>query len=103
MPDMESLQRAPTVHQIDVVVIGAGGAGLRAARGLAEADIPVAILSKVPFKLAHTREAQGGIAAQRGGPDSFEIHLQDTVKGGNYLVDADAADILVKEAPRGAR
>ena len=96
---MESLQRTPTIHQIDVVVIGAGGAGLRAARGLAEADIPVAILSKVPFKLAHTREAQGGIAAQRGAPDSFEIHLQDTVKGGNYLVDADAADILVKEAP----
>jgi succinate dehydrogenase / fumarate reductase flavoprotein subunit len=99
MSDMESLRKPPTVHQIDVAIIGAGGAGLRAARGLAEADIPVAILSKVPFKLAHTREAQGGIAAQRGTPDSFEIHLQDTVKGGNYLVDADAADILVREAP----
>ena len=99
MSNLESLRKPPTVHQIDVAVIGAGGAGLRAARGLAEADIPVAILSKVPFKLAHTREAQGGIAAQRGGPDSFELHLQDTVKGGNYLVDVDAANILVREAP----
>ena len=96
---MENLRQAPVVHQIPVAIIGAGGAGLRAARGLAEADIAVAIFSKVPFKLAHTREAQGGIAAQRGGPDSFELHLKDTIKGGNYLVDADAADILVKDAP----
>ena len=96
---MESLRQPPVIHQIPVAIIGAGGAGLRAGRGLAEADIPVAIFSKVPFKLAHTREAQGGIAAQRGGPDSFELHLKDTIQGGNYLVDADAADILVKDAP----
>ena len=96
---MESLRQPPVIHQIPVAIIGAGGAGLRAGRGLAEADIPVAVFSKVPFKLAHTREAQGGIAAQRGGPDSFELHLKDTIQGGNYLVDADAAHILVKDAP----
>ncbi len=89
-------------HEYDVVIIGAGGAGLRAVVGCAEAGLKTACLTKVFPTRSHTVAAQGGIAASLGnmGPDHWRWHMYDTVKGSDWLGDQDAIEYLVREAPR---
>src|SRR4030042_5146563 len=85
----------------DVVIVGAGLAGLRAAVEVTgHAD--VALISKVYPTRSHSGAAQGGIAAALGNEeaDSWEWHMYDTVKGGDFLTDQDAAEVLAKDAPR---
>jgi succinate dehydrogenase / fumarate reductase flavoprotein subunit len=88
------------IHKIDAIVVGAGGAGLYAALELSKRGIPVAVLSKMYPTRSHTGTAQGGICAALGNveEDHWEWHMYDTVKGGDYLVDQDAAEILAQEA-----
>jgi len=88
-------------HTFDVVVVGAGGAGLRATLGCAEAGLKTACISKVFPTRSHTVAAQGGIAASLGnmGPDDWRWHMYDTVKGSDWLGDQDAIEYLVREAP----
>jgi succinate dehydrogenase / fumarate reductase flavoprotein subunit len=85
----------------DVVIVGAGLAGLRAAVEAAE-NADVALISKVFPTRSHSGAAQGGIAAALGNEeqDSWEWHMYDTVKGGDFLTDQDAAEVLAKDAPR---
>ena len=85
----------------DILIVGAGLAGLRAAMEAAP-FAQVALLSKVYPTRSHSGAAQGGIAAALGNeePDSWEWHMFDTVKGGDYLADQDAAEILAQDAPR---
>ena len=89
-------------HQYDVVVLGAGGAGLRAAVGLSEAGLKTACISKVFPTRSHTSAAQGGISAALGnmGEDDWRWHMYDTVKGSDWLGDQDCIEYLCKEAPR---
>jgi succinate dehydrogenase / fumarate reductase flavoprotein subunit len=86
-------------HQFDAVIVGAGGAGLMAALH-ASKEANVAVVSKLYPTRSHTGAAQGGIAAALGNmePDSWEWHMYDTVKGGDYLVDQDAAEFLARDA-----
>ena len=88
-------------HTFDVVVVGAGGAGLRATLGMAEQGLKTACITKVFPTRSHTVAAQGGIAAslQNMGPDSWQWHLYDTVKGSDWLGDTDAQEYMVREAP----
>ncbi len=88
-------------HQHDVVIVGAGLAGLRAALEVVDAA-DVALVSKVFPTRSHSGAAQGGIGAALGNeePDSWEWHMYDTVKGGDYLVDQDAAEVLAQDAIR---
>lgn len=88
-------------HKFDVVVVGAGGAGLRATLGMAEQGLKTACITKVFPTRSHTVAAQGGIAAslQNMGPDSWQWHLYDTVKGSDWLGDVDAMEYLAREAP----
>jgi len=88
-------------HTYDVVVVGAGGAGLRATVGLAEAGLSTACLSKVFPTRSHTVAAQGGISAALGnmGEDDWRWHMYDTVKGSDWLGDQDAIEYMCKEAP----
>ena len=90
-----------TDHRYDVVVVGAGGAGLRATFGLAEAGLSTACLSKVFPTRSHTVAAQGGISAALGnmGEDDWRWHMYDTVKGSDWLGDQDAIEFMCKEAP----
>ena len=90
----------PAVHEYQAVIVGAGGAGLWAALELARSNVKTAVLSKLYPTRSHTGAAQGGICAALGNieEDSPEWHMYDTVKGGDYLVDQDAADILTREA-----
>jgi succinate dehydrogenase / fumarate reductase flavoprotein subunit len=87
-------------HTYDVVVVGAGGAGLRATLGLAEQGLSTACLSKVFPTRSHTVAAQGGISAALGnmGPDDWRWHMYDTVKGSDWLGDQDAIEYMCKEA-----
>ncbi|MXZ50465.1 MAG: succinate dehydrogenase flavoprotein subunit [Rhodobacteraceae bacterium] len=89
-------------HTYDVVVVGAGGAGLRATLGMVENGLRTACITKVFPTRSHTVAAQGGIAASLGnmGPDGWQWHLYDTVKGSDWLGDNDAMEYLVREAPR---
>ncbi len=89
-------------HTYDVVVVGAGGAGLRATLGMAEQGLKTACITKVFPTRSHTVAAQGGIAASLGnmGPDSWQWHLYDTVKGSDWLGDLDAMEYLAREAPK---
>ncbi|TDQ61647.1 succinate dehydrogenase subunit A [Maritalea mobilis] len=89
-------------HEFDVVVVGAGGAGLRATLGMAEQGLRTACISKVFPTRSHTVAAQGGIAASLGnmGPDSWQWHMYDTVKGSDWLGDNDAMEYLAREAPK---
>jgi succinate dehydrogenase / fumarate reductase flavoprotein subunit len=89
-------------HDYDVVVVGAGGAGLRATLGMAEQGLRTACVTKVFPTRSHTVAAQGGIAASLGnmGPDSWQWHMYDTVKGSDYLGDTDAMEYLAREAPK---
>jgi fumarate reductase flavoprotein subunit len=86
----------------DVVVIGGGGAGLRAAIAVAEANsrLSVAIVSKVYPMRSHTVSAEGGAAAVAGADDSLDEHAYDTVSGSDWLCDQDAVEAFVAEAPR---
>ncbi|MBX9465005.1 MAG: succinate dehydrogenase flavoprotein subunit [Aquamicrobium sp.] len=88
-------------HKFDVVVVGAGGAGLRATLGMAEQGLKTACITKVFPTRSHTVAAQGGIAAslQNMGPDNWQWHLYDTVKGSDWLGDVDAMEYLAREAP----
>ena len=88
-------------HQVDVVIIGAGLSGLRAAIELGE-DTTVAVISKVFATRSHSGAAQGGIGAALGNEeeDSWEWHMFDTVKGSDYLGDQDAIEIMTQDAPR---
>jgi succinate dehydrogenase / fumarate reductase flavoprotein subunit len=88
-------------HSFDVVVVGAGGAGLRATLGMAEQGLKTACITKVFPTRSHTVAAQGGIAAslQNMGPDHWQWHLYDTVKGSDWLGDVDAMEYLAREAP----
>ncbi|WP_237246376.1 succinate dehydrogenase flavoprotein subunit [Sideroxyarcus emersonii] len=85
----------------DVVVVGAGGAGMRAALSLSEAGLKVAVLSKVFPTRSHTVAAQGGIAASLGNvnEDNWHWHMYDTVKGSDYLGDQDAIEFMCRAAP----
>ena len=88
-------------HEYDVVVVGAGGAGLRATLGMAEQGLRTACITKVFPTRSHTVAAQGGIAASLGnmGPDHWTWHMYDTVKGSDWLGDQDAIEYMVREAP----
>lgn len=88
-------------HEFDVVIVGAGGAGLRATLGMAEQGLNTACITKVFPTRSHTVAAQGGIAAslQNMGPDSWQWHMYDTVKGSDWLGDNDAMEYLAREAP----
>jgi len=88
-------------HTYDVVVVGAGGAGLRATFGLAEAGLSTACITKVFPTRSHTVAAQGGISAALGnmGEDDWRWHMYDTVKGSDWLGDQDAIEYMCKEAP----
>ncbi len=88
-------------HKFDVVVVGAGGAGLRATLGMAEQGFKTACITKVFPTRSHTVAAQGGIAASLSnmGPDSWQWHMYDTVKGSDWLGDTDAMEYLAREAP----
>jgi succinate dehydrogenase / fumarate reductase, flavoprotein subunit len=90
-----------TDHTYDVVVVGAGGAGLRATLGCAEAGLKTACITKVFPTRSHTVAAQGGIAASLGnmGPDNWRWHMYDTVKGSDWLGDQDAIEYLCRHAP----
>ena len=88
-------------HTYDAVVVGAGGSGLRATMGIAEAGLKTACITKVFPTRSHTVAAQGGIAASLGnmGPDHWTWHMYDTVKGSDWLGDQDAIEYLCREAP----
>ncbi len=89
-------------HSYDVVVVGAGGAGLRATFGLANSGLSVACVTKVFPTRSHTVAAQGGISAALGnmGEDDWRWHMYDTIKGSDWLGDQDAIEFMCKEAPQ---
>ena len=88
-------------HEYDVVVLGAGGSGLRAAVGLSEAGLKTACISKVFPTRSHTSAAQGGISAALGnmGEDDWRWHMYDTVKGSDYIGDQDAIEYMCSVGP----
>jgi len=88
-------------HTYDVIVVGAGGSGLRATLGLAEAGLATACITKLFPTRSHTVAAQGGISAALGnmGADDWRWHMYDTVKGSDWLGDQDAIELMCKEAP----
>src|ERR1700753_3543887 len=88
-------------HTYDVVVVGAGGAGLRAVVGCSEAALRTACITKVFPPRSHTVAAQGGISAALGNmhPDDWRWHMYDTVKGSDWLGDQDAIEYMVRNAP----
>ncbi|MCP4875050.1 MAG: succinate dehydrogenase flavoprotein subunit [Gammaproteobacteria bacterium] len=87
-------------HAYDVVIVGAGGAGLRATLGMAAAGLSTACITKVFPTRSHTVAAQGGMSASLGnmGPDSWQWHMYDTVKGSDWLGDQDAIEYMCREA-----
>jgi len=89
-----------TDHTYDVIVVGAGGAGLRATQGAVEAGLKTACISKVFPTRSHTVAAQGGIAASLGnlGEDNWQWHMYDTVKGSDWLGDQDAIEYMCRQA-----
>jgi succinate dehydrogenase / fumarate reductase, flavoprotein subunit len=90
-----------TDHSFDVIVVGAGGSGLRAALGASQAGLKTACITKVFPTRSHTVAAQGGIAASLAnmGEDSWQWHMYDTVKGADWLGDQDAIEYLCRNAP----
>ncbi len=88
-------------RRFDVVVVGAGGAGLRCALQLAQAGLSVAVLSKVFPTRSHTVAAQGGVSASLGNmsEDHWQWHMYDTIKGSDWLGDQDSIEFMVREAP----
>ncbi len=95
-----SNQYSITDHNYDVVVVGAGGAGLRATFGMAEKGLKTACVTKVFPTRSHTVAAQGGVSAALGnmGPDDWRWHMYDTVKGSDWLGDQDAIEYMCREA-----
>ncbi|OGB28922.1 MAG: succinate dehydrogenase flavoprotein subunit [Burkholderiales bacterium RIFCSPLOWO2_12_FULL_61_40] len=91
-----------TKRKFDVVIVGAGGSGMRASLQLARAGLNVAVLSKVFPTRSHTVAAQGGIGASLGNmnDDNWHYHFYDTVKGGDWLGDQDAIEYMCREAPK---
>ncbi len=87
-------------HSYDVVIVGAGGAGLRAALGMAAEGLSTACITKVFPTRSHTVAAQGGMSASLGnmGPDSWQWHMYDTIKGSDWLGDQDAIEYMCREA-----
>src|ERR1700742_4373640 len=87
-------------HEYDVVIVGAGGAGRRAAVGMVEAGLKTAVITKVFPTRSHTVAAQGGVSASLGnmGEDDWRWHMYDTVKGSDWLGDQDAIEYMVREA-----
>jgi len=90
-----------TDHTFDVVIVGAGGAGLRATVGCSQAGLRTACISKVFPTRSHTVAAQGGVAASLAnmGPDNWKWHMYDTVKGSDWLGDQDSIEYMVRNAP----
>ena len=88
-------------HSYDVIVVGAGGAGLRATLGLAASGLSTACVTKLFPTRSHTVAAQGGISAALGnmGEDDWRYHFYDTIKGSDWLGDQDAIEYMVREAP----
>ena len=88
------------IRDHDALIVGAGGAGLWAALELAKAGVDAAVLTKLYPTRSHTGAAQGGVCAALGNQeeDHWEWHMFDTIKGGDYLVDQDAAEVLAREA-----
>jgi len=101
MPAINGRAYPLTDHTYDVVVVGAGGAGLRATLGAAQAGLRTACITKVFPTRSHTVAAQGGVAAALGnmGPDDWRWHMYDTVKGSDWLGDQDAIEYLCRNAP----
>ncbi|WP_075792591.1 succinate dehydrogenase flavoprotein subunit [Massilia putida] len=99
---MAAINNNIPVRHFDVVIVGAGGSGLRAALQLSEAGLNVAVLSKVFPTRSHTVAAQGGIGASLGNmsEDDWYWHMFDTVKGSDYLGDQDAIEFMCREAPK---
>ncbi|HEY4635384.1 MAG TPA: FAD-binding protein, partial [Rhodospirillales bacterium] len=89
-----------TDHKYDVIVVGAGGAGLRATLGLSNAGLKTACVTKVFPTRSHTVAAQGGIAAALANPaeDNWRWHMYDTVKGSDWLGDQDAIEFMCRQA-----
>ena len=89
-----------TEHKFDMIVVGAGGAGLRATFGLAQKGLKTACISKVFPTRSHTVAAQGGISAALGnmGEDDWRFHFYDTIKGSDWLGDQDAIEYMCREA-----
>ena len=87
-------------HEYDVIVVGAGGAGLRATFGMAEKGLKTACITKVFPTRSHTVAAQGGISAALGnaGEDDWRWHMYDTIKGSDWLGDQDAIEYMCREA-----
>jgi succinate dehydrogenase / fumarate reductase flavoprotein subunit len=99
------LAESHPLHTHDIIIIGGGLSGLRAAYEVLASGLNVALISKVHPLRSHSVAAQGGINAalgnaEKAGPDSWESHAFDTVKGSDYLADQDAVDIVCKDAPR---
>ena len=90
-----------TIHA-DVIIVGAGGAGLRAAIAIAESDpdLEIALISKVYPMRSHTCAAEGGAAGVKGADDSLDNHFNDTVSGGDWLCDQEVVEYFVSQAPR---
>lgn len=105
--DLPSVSSKFTVvdHHFDALVLGAGGAGLRAAVGLSEANLDTAVITKLFPTRSHTVAAQGGINAALGNMhgDDWRWHMYDTVKGSDWLGDQDAIHYMCREAPRAVR
>lgn len=91
-----------TKRKFDVVIVGAGGSGMRASLQLARAGLNVAVLSKVFPTRSHTVAAQGGIGASLGNmnEDNWHYHFYDTIKGSDWLGDQDAIEFMCREAPK---
>ena len=89
------------VREFDAVIVGAGGAGMRASLQMAQSGYKVAVISKVYPTRSHTVSAQGGIAAALGNvvPDKWEWHMYDTIMGSDFLADQDAAEYMCQQAP----
>ena len=96
---MESDYKTMTIHEHDVIVVGAGGAGLRAAIAAHEEGADVAMVSKLHPVRSHTGAAEGGINAALRDGDDWELHAYDTMKGSDYLGDAPAIEKLAQDAP----
>ena len=97
------MSRVPKQEEFDVLVIGSGGAGLRASLELAKTGYDVAVISKVYPTRSHTAAAQGGVNAALGyadeGGDDWRFHWYDTVMGSDFLADQDAVEYMCEHAP----